>query len=131
MRKKRGGHQVSTAESRNGENLNTAQADADAPGSAPLDKAEQLWGGVGLVWEGLVLFSLWSHLAHGKVGPFVVRLLGTHVPHLQPHAQALSDCILCEVQLSSFFEVPSPALTDVQYHFAAVIRVSLIFITMH
>lgn len=83
------------------------------------------------MWEGFVPFSLWSHLVHGSVGPFLVWLSGARVLHLQPHAQALSDGILCEVQLSSFFEVPSPALTDVQYHFAAVIRVSLIFITMH
>lgn len=53
------------------------------------------------------------------------------MPHLQPHAQALSDFGLCEVQVSSFFEVPSLALTDVQYHLAAVIRMSLIFVTMH
>ena len=53
------------------------------------------------------------------------------MPRLQPHAEALSDFVLCEVQLCSFFEVPSLAVTDVQYHFAAVIRVSLIFITMH
>lgn len=89
------------------------------------------WGVVGLMWEELVPFSLWSHLVRGRVGPFLVRPSGARVPHLQPHAQALSDSILCEVQLSSHFEVPSPALTDVQYHFAAVIRVSLIFITMH
>lgn len=91
------------------------------------------WGGkgVGLMWEGFVPFCLWSHLVRGRVGPFLVRPSGACVPHLQPHAQALSNSILCEVQLSSFFEVPSPPLTDVQYHFAAVIRVSLIFITMH
>lgn len=89
------------------------------------------WGVVGLMWEELVPFSLWSHLVRGRLGPFLVRPSGARVPHLQPHAQALSDSILCEVQLSSHFEVPSPALTDVQYHFAAVIRVSLIFITMH
>lgn len=91
------------------------------------------WGGrdVGLMWEWFVPFSLWSHLVWGRVGPSLVPPSGACLPHLQPHAQALSNSILCEVQLSSFFEVPSPALTDVQYHFATVIRVSLIFITMH
>lgn len=91
------------------------------------------WGGrdVGLMWEWFVPFSLWSHLVWGRVGPSLVPPSGAYLPHLQPHAQALSNSILCEVQLSSFFEVPSPALTDVQYHFATVIRVSLIFITMH
>lgn len=37
-----GGDLVYTTESGNGENLNTVQVDADAPGSTPLGRAEQL-----------------------------------------------------------------------------------------
>lgn len=44
------------------------------------------WCFVGLTREGLVLISLWSHLVHGRVDPFLVQLSGTRVPHLQPHA---------------------------------------------